>query len=224
MQETNKKIIADQISPKVSSGEISLLLGAGFSINNSNGETTIPGTCAHGLRVPAKQRCSIQYPGHVFTGNTKVHRDLHAFMAEVIGYGEVLQTPPAREAVAHEIHAPDLVERARQLQRHPLVDRALALLASAHSQVGLSVEAVHALVVDPGKFRAQQIVDAPVAESATDLGDLDDLAGEVLGHRVGLRWMAVAVAGEPHKATGAAFGQVVFDHQFADRFALGLWG
>ena len=43
MQESDKKIIANQISPKVGSGEISLLLGAGFSINNSNGEATIPG-------------------------------------------------------------------------------------------------------------------------------------------------------------------------------------
>jgi len=36
--------------------------------------------------------------------------------------------------------------------------------------------------------------------------------------------MAVTVAGEPHKAARSAFGQVVFEHQLADRFALGLWG
>jgi hypothetical protein len=36
--------------------------------------------------------------------------------------------------------------------------------------------------------------------------------------------MAVTVAGEPHKAAGAALGQVMqFDH-LADGAALGLWG
>ncbi len=79
------------------------------------------------------------------------------------------------------------------------------------------------LVVHAGEFRAQQVVDAPVAESSADLGDLDDLACEILGHRVGLRCMAIAAAGEPHKATGAALGQMVLAHQLADRFALGLW-
>ena len=51
-------------------------------------------------------------------------------MAEVIGHGQVLQAPAAREAVAHKIHAPDLVDRARQLQRHTLVDGPFALLAT----------------------------------------------------------------------------------------------
>jgi hypothetical protein len=101
-------------------------------------------------------------------------------VAEVIGHGQVLQTPPAREAVAHKIHAPDLIDRASQLKRHTLVDRALALLASAHSQVGLSVEAVHALVVHARELRAQHVVDAPVAESSAGLGDFDDLACEIL--------------------------------------------
>jgi hypothetical protein len=53
------------------------------------------------------------------------------------------------------------------LQRHALIDRALAPLATAHSQIGLPVEAVHALVIDAGELRAQQIEDAPIAESPT---------------------------------------------------------
>lgn len=43
MNETDKKIISETISPKVNSGEISLLLGAGFSINNRSGEEKLPG-------------------------------------------------------------------------------------------------------------------------------------------------------------------------------------
>lgn len=39
--------------------------------------------------------------------------------------------PPERLAVAHKIHAPDLVDRACQLQRHPFVDRALAFFSMA---------------------------------------------------------------------------------------------
>ena len=110
------------------------------------------------------------------------------------------------------------------MQRHPLVDRALALLAAAHGQVGLSVEAVHPLVVDPGKLRAQQIVDAPIAKAATRMGDLHDLLVQLHGDLIGLRRMAVAVAGEPHKTARAAFGQMVFADHDPDRLAPGLWG
>ena len=47
---------------------------------------------------------------------------------------------------------------------------------------------------------------------------------ELLRRIVHLWWVAVAVAGEPHKTTSAALRQVMLAHQFADRFALGLWG
>jgi hypothetical protein len=110
------------------------------------------------------------------------------------------------------------------LKRHTLVDRALALLASAHSQVGLPVEAVHTLVVHAGELRAQHVADAPVAESSAGLGDFDDLACEILGHRFGLGWMAVAVAGEPHKTARSAFRQMVLAHHAPNRLASGLWG
>ena len=93
---------------------------------------------SHRLRVPTKQRSSIQYQGHVLARDAEVHRDLHTLMAEIVGHREVLQAPPAREAVAHEIHAPHLVDRACQLQRHTLIDRPLALLAPAHSQAVLA--------------------------------------------------------------------------------------
>ena len=79
-------------------------------------------------------------------------------------------------------------------------------------------------MVHAGKLRAQQIVNAPVAKAPARLGNLDDLAREIFGHLVSLGWVAVTVAGEPHKAAGAALGQMVFHDHLADRFAFDLWG
>jgi hypothetical protein len=36
--------------------------------------------------------------------------------------------------------------------------------------------------------------------------------------------MSIAVAGEPHKSAGAAFGEVELLDQLADRFTFDLWG
>jgi hypothetical protein len=54
--------------------------------------------------------------------------------------------------------------------------------------------------------------------------DLDDLVAKLLGHGVGLRWVAVAVAGKPHESAGSAFGQAVLAAQPLDCFALDPWG
>lgn len=83
-------------------------------------------------------------------------------MGEVIGHGEVLQAPSTCKAVTDKIHAPHLVDRAGQRQRHPLADRPFAFLALAHSQIGPSVKTVHPLVIDTRKLWAQQVVNAPV--------------------------------------------------------------
>ena len=45
-----------------------------------------------------------------------------------------------------------------------------------------------------------------------------------LDRTIGLRRMAVAVAGKPHKTARAAFGQMVFTDHDPDRLAPGLWG
>ena len=71
---------------------------------------------------------------------------------------------------------------------------------------------------------ARHVLNAPVDKASARPGDLDDLAREIAGHLVGLGWMAVTVAGEPHKAAGAALAQLVLEHQSADRLGLGLWG
>lgn len=41
------------------------------------------------------------------------------------------------------------------------------------------------------------------------MDDFDDLAGEIMGHLVGLGWVAVAIAGEHRIAARLALGQVI---------------
>jgi hypothetical protein len=96
-------------------------------------------------------------------------------VGEIIGHSEVLQAPPTGKAIADEIHTPHLIDRASQLQWHPLVNGALAFLALAHSQVGLSINTVHPLVIDTRKLWAQKVVNTPVSKAATHMGDLHDL-------------------------------------------------
>ncbi len=67
-------------------------------------------------------------------------------------------------------------------------------------------------------------MDTPLANASARLGERDDLARDISGHLVSLRWMPVTVAGEPHKAAGTALGQVVLRHHSRDRRTLGLWG
>ena len=178
----------------------------------------------HRRGVAAEDRCLIEHACHVGTRDAEVHGDVDALVAEVIGHGQALEPASVGQAVADEIHAPYLVDRRGQLQRHALERRAPDLLALAHRQAGFAVEAVHALVVDAGELRAQQVMDAPIAEATAHLRDLHDLALQRSGLRIGLRRMAVAVSGEPHEAACAALRQVMFLDHLADGPAFGLWG
>ena len=83
--------------------------------------------------------------------------DFQALMAEVVGHGQAFDAPATGQAVRDEIHAPHLVDRLGQLQRHPLAGWALGLLAPAHRQVGILVEPVDTFVVDPGKLVANVV-------------------------------------------------------------------
>ena len=67
-------------------------------------------------------------------------------------------------------------------------------------------------------------MDAPIAKAATHVRDLHDLLVQIQRGLVGLRWMAVAIAGEPHKTARTAFGQMVLAHHPRHRLAPGLWG
>jgi hypothetical protein len=127
-------------------------------------------------------------------------------------------------AMASNGSKPYLVDCPGQLQRHTLARGTLGLLALAHGQVRRAVQPVDPLVVHTGELGPQQVVDAPVAEAPSHMRDLDDLAGELLHCCVHLRWVAVAVAGEPHKTTRATLGQMLLAEQPVDRPVLGLWG
>jgi hypothetical protein len=179
---------------------------------------------ANGQRVATKDGRAIKQPGDVLTRDAPVHGNVHALVAEVVGHRQKFDASSIGQAVADEVHAPHLVDALGQLQRHPLRGGPLGLLALAHGQVGFAVQAIHAFVVHAGKLRAQQIVDAAVAKATARLGDLDDLAAQVFAHLVGLGWVAVTVAGEPHKAASPALGQVMQLDHLADGIALGLWG
>ena len=81
-------------------------------------------------------------------------------MAEVVGHRQALDAPPIGQAVADKIHAPDLIDVLRERQRHALAHRQFDLLAFPHCELGSTVEPIYALVIDLGKFRTQQIMDA----------------------------------------------------------------
>jgi hypothetical protein len=145
-------------------------------------------------------------------------------VAEVICHRQALEPPTIGQAVADEVHAPHLIDRARQLQRHPLTRRALGLPALAHRQVRRAVKPVDPLVVDAGELGTQKIVDPPIAEAPPLVRNLDDLVAEPLRCFVSLWRMSVAVAGKPHKTARAALGKVMLAHHLPNCLALGLWG
>jgi len=114
-----------------------------------------------GTRVAAEPGRLVKKARDVLARDPEVGADLHALVAEVVGHGEKLDAAAAGQAVTHEVHAPDLVDGARQLQRHALGDRPLGLSALAHRQTRLQ-QTQHPFVVHVGEFGAQQVVDAPV--------------------------------------------------------------
>lgn len=59
-----------------------------------------------------------------------------------------------------------------------------------------------------GKVGAQHVVDAPIAEAPTRLGDLHDLGAQILARLAGSRWMTPAVAGQLHKPARAPLGYI----------------
>ena len=95
---------------------------------------------------------------------------------------------------------------------------------AAHGQVRLAIQPVDLLVVHVGKLRAQQIVQAAIAEPAADLGQFDDPCGQ--GQHGGRRFGRVTkgIAGQPRKAAGPALAQRGELEHALDRLALALRG
>ena len=99
-----------------------------------------------------------------------------------------------------------------------------ALLRLRTARLAALYSAVDALVIHTGEVRAQHVVDAPIAEAPTCMRNLDDLVAELLRYDIGLGWIAIAVAGEPHKPAGAPFTQITLPDHDGHRRALGLRG
>ncbi len=146
---------------------------------------------SHRARMSTKQSRPIQQACYILAADAVVSSDVHTLVAKIVCHGQTLDAPPIGQAVADKIHAPHLIDVLRELQRHALAHRQFDLLALPHGQLGSAVEPIHAFVIDPGKFRAQQIMDAPVAKASTHLRNIDDCGTEF--HRLLIRQRRVTV-------------------------------
>ena len=154
-----------------------------------------PIVSTHRIRIAAKQGRPIQQPGHILAANAVVGNDVHTLVAEIVRHGQALDAPAVGQAVAHEIHAPHLIDALRDLQRHALAYRPFGLLAFPHGQVSGAVQPIHALVIHPGKFRTQQVMDTPVAKASPGLGNIDDRGAQHLGPLVRHRRVTETIPG-----------------------------
>jgi hypothetical protein len=81
-------------------------------------------------------------------------------------------------------------------------------------------------VIHAGELRAQQVVDAPIAEAPPRLGDVDDLAAlsasGLLDPATG--GIGGSCLGRAPQAAGVALGKIELLDHLADGLALGLWG
>jgi len=179
---------------------------------------------ANGPWIAAEDGCLIEQPGYILARDAIVGGDVDTLMAEVICHGQTLDAPTIGQAVADEIHAPHLIDHLCDLERHALACRTLRFLAFPHRQFGGTVESIDTFVIHAGEFRAQQVVDAPIPESPPRLGDVDDGGGERSRLLIRHRRVPVTIAGEPHKPTGVAFGQIEPLDDLPDGLALDLWG
>jgi hypothetical protein len=67
---------------------------------------------------------------------------------ELVEHRQDLKPPPARETVAHEVHAPALIGAHRRRQRHAHMRGPLGTFLGGHLQAFFAVQTVHALGVD----------------------------------------------------------------------------
>jgi len=138
-------------------------------------------------------------------------------VAEVIGHRQIFEPAPIAQAVGYEDHAPHLIDRLGQLQRYPLIDGALGLLALTNYQIGFPVQAVHPFVIHTRKVPAQQVEHSAVAKPAPLMGNIHNAASQSLSLLTGHGWVAGTVSAQPHKSAGEAFGELKLFNHLADR-------
>lgn len=101
---------------------------------------------SHGLRVAPEPRNLVEHAHDALAADAMVHSDVHALVAEVVSHGRTLDAPPAGQAVADEVHAPDFIDGPVLVQRHAFELQALLAAPLTHRrQVGQPVEPVTAL-------------------------------------------------------------------------------
>lgn len=79
-------------------------------------------------------------------------------------------------------------------------------------------------MIDLGKFRTQQIMNAPIAKASPHLCNIDDRGTELHRLLIRRRRVTVTTAGEPHKTARSALGQIKPLDDLPDSFTPDLWG
>ena len=125
--------------------------------------------------------------------------------------------------MAHKVYAPCLIDCHGGHQGHAHANP-LGFLALSDRQTLSGVVAIHALVINVGVLRAQNVMDHSIAPAPAGVRGLDDLVAPFHIERTGRAHMAESVTAQPHKGAGVAFGQAVFSHHAPNSLAFDLWG
>ena len=95
--------------------------------------------CANCNWVASKYCSLLQKPCDILARDAKVHSNINALVAEVIGNSEAFDSSSIRQIVKHKIHAPNIIDLSCNLEWHTIVCWALNFLTAAHRQVGILV-------------------------------------------------------------------------------------
>ena len=149
------------------------------------------------LWVAPELRRPVQNAGDVMAAQAEVHRDVHAFVAEVVRHRQAFDAPGNRawpgNGITDKVHAPGLVHRRGCHQGHTHPDT-FGLLAFPDSQALLAVQPVNTLVVDAGVLGAQHVVDHAVAPAPSLMRGLHNALQQFLVQGTGCAGVAVTVS------------------------------
>lgn len=108
-----------------------------------------------GLWVAPEPCGLIQDAGDVCARHGQVHRDVNAFMGEVVRDGQALDASAIGQRVTHKVQAPGLIDAGGRHQWRAFTAVLLAFIALANSQALRTVEPEHLLVVGARKLGAR---------------------------------------------------------------------
>ena len=177
-----------------------------------------------GLWIAPEACGSLKDSGDVRARHGQVYRDVHTFMAEVVGDGQALDAPAVAQRVTDKVQAPCLIDSSRSHQRCALASVLLALVALTYSQTLLAVESKHLLVVGARKLALQHVVHAAIPEASPLHGHGLNALSQTSRSRIGLRRMPPSISGQPHKTTSPTLRNLGVLQNLGDGLALALWG